>query len=236
MHNSVIKAMWRTVNHNVQSRRKVVCTTHRSPQFSFFQNVFFFVVLSQFFFKFLHQSMCGKLPFWQDIFVFVFKLSLLFLTFICFTLPRCCWSFVLFLSFLSFPVSSGLLYFSWELGISLYLFILEGSDSLVRISGLHPLPGWGPPKDNNVYSSRPGTAEEPSLSLFPSPTLQLAVRIGKFVAWESWARFVRTDTYAWCTPEWDTLALSIERWWLLSISSGHPSGTGPIFCVFFYGE
>ena len=49
-------------------------------------------------------------------------------------------SLVLFLSFLSFPVSSGLLYFGWEF-FSLYLFILEGSDSLVSISGFRPLPG-----------------------------------------------------------------------------------------------
>ena len=49
-------------------------------------------------------------------------------------------SLVLFLSFLSFPVSSGLLNFGWEF-FSLYLFILEGSDSLVSISGFRPLPG-----------------------------------------------------------------------------------------------
>ena len=49
-------------------------------------------------------------------------------------------SLVLFLSVLSFSVSSGLLYFSWEF-FNLYLFILEGSDSLVSISGFRPLPG-----------------------------------------------------------------------------------------------
>ena len=63
--------------------------------------------------------------------------------------PRNCWSFVvlcilvLFRSssfFFCFPVSYGLLYFSWEF-FSLYLFILEGSDSLVSISGLRRLPG-----------------------------------------------------------------------------------------------
>ena len=37
--------------------------------------------------------------------------------------------------FACFPVSSGLLYFSREF-FTLYLFILEGSDSLVSISGL----------------------------------------------------------------------------------------------------
>ena len=79
-------------------------------------------------------------------FFFFFLLSLVFLSFIRFSLPRCCWSFVvlcslvLFLSFLSFPASSGLLYFSWEF-FNLYLFILEGSDSLVSISGFRPLPG-----------------------------------------------------------------------------------------------
>ena len=127
------------------------------------------------------------------------------LSFCRFFLPRCCWSFVvlcklvLFLSFLSFPVSSGLLYFSWEF-FSLYLFIPEGSDSLVCISGFHPLPGWGPPQDNNVYSSRLWTLQTVDSvhrgwqqwrtlpPPFPSPTLQLAVRIGKLVAWESWAQ------------------------------------------------
>ena len=49
-------------------------------------------------------------------------------------------SLVLFLSFLSFSASSGLLYFSSEF-FSLYLFILEGSDSLVSISGFRSLPG-----------------------------------------------------------------------------------------------
>ena len=77
---------------------------------------------------------------------FFFKLSLVFLSFIRFILPRCCWHFVvlcslvLFLSFLSFPVSSGMLYLSWEF-FSVYLFILEESDSLVSTSGLRPLPG-----------------------------------------------------------------------------------------------
>ena len=120
------------------------------------------------------------------------------MSFIRFILPRCCWSFVLlcslvlFLSFLSFPVSSGLLYFSWEF-FSLYLFILEGSDSLVSISGFRPLPGWGPPQDNNVYSSRPWTARMAAVKNPPPPPppLRLAVIIGKLVAWESWVRFVR---------------------------------------------
>ena len=49
-------------------------------------------------------------------------------------------SLVLFLSFLSFPVFSGLLYFGWD-SFNLYLFILEGSNSLVSISGVRPLPG-----------------------------------------------------------------------------------------------
>ena len=35
---------------------------------------------------------------------------------------------------------------------SLYLFIVEGSDSLVSISGLRPLPGWGPPPVNMVLN------------------------------------------------------------------------------------
>ena len=42
--------------------------------------------------------------------------------------------------FLGFPASSGLLYFGWEF-FSLYLFILDGSDSLVSISDFRPLPG-----------------------------------------------------------------------------------------------
>ena len=117
--------------------------------------------------------------------------------FIRFILPRCCWSFVLlcnlvlFLSFLSFPMSSGLLYFSWEF-FSLCLFILEENDSLVSISGFRPLPGLGPPQDN-VYSSRPWTAGMAAVKNPTSPfsPYQLAGRIGKLVAWESWARFVR---------------------------------------------
>ena len=52
---------------------------------------------------------------------------------------------MLFLSFLSFPVSSGLLYFSWEF-FNLYLFILEESDCLVSIFGLRPLPAEDLPK------------------------------------------------------------------------------------------
>ena len=68
-----------------------------------------------------------------------------------------------------FPVSSGPLYFSSEF-CGLYLFILEGADSLVSISGLRPLPGW----DNGVHSSRPRTAgtsamEKNPPSPFPSP-------------------------------------------------------------------
>ena len=80
------------------------------------------------------------------LFLKLFLSILVFLSFIRFILPRCCWSFVvlcslvLFLSFLSFPASSGLLYFSWEF-FNLCLFILEGSDSLVSISGFRPLPG-----------------------------------------------------------------------------------------------
>ena len=159
--------------------------------------------------------------------LFFFFLSFVFLSIIRFILPRCCWSFVvlsslvLSLSFLSFPVSSGLLYFSWEF-FSLYLFILEGSDSLVTISGFRPLPGWGPPQDNSVYSFRPWKARMAAVKNPPSPFSlphpPVGVRIGKLVAWESWARFVR---------ELDTLALTIERWGLLSLSSGRPSGTGP---------
>ena len=70
-----------------------------------------------------------------------------------------------------FPVSSGPLYFSSEF-CGLYLFILEGADSLVSISGLRPLPGW----DNGVHSSRPRTAGTSAMeekinppSPFPSP-------------------------------------------------------------------
>ena len=117
-----------------------------------------------------------------------------------FILHRCCWSFVVlcslvfYLSVLSFPVSCSLLYFSWEF-FSLYLFILEGSDSLVSISGLRPLPGWGPPKiimfivaDHGQRGWQQWRTFPPP---FPSPTLRLAVITGKLVAWESWARFVR---------------------------------------------
>ena len=102
-----------------------------------------------------------------------------------------------------FPVSSGPLYFSSEF-CGLYLFILERADSLVSISGLRPLPGW----DNGVHSSRPRTAgtsamEKNPPSHFPSPTPPpppppppgLAVRTGKLVAWEIWARFVRMGIY-----------------------------------------
>ena len=64
-------------------------------------------------------------------------------------------------------MSSGLLYFSWEF-FSLYLFILEGSDSLVSISGFRPVPGLGPPQDN-VYSSRPRTAGMAAVKNPPSP-------------------------------------------------------------------
>ena len=109
-----------------------------------------------------------------------FGKSFFFLTesclFVVFFLPRCCWSFVvlcrlvLFLSFLSFPVSSGLLYFSWEF-FSLYLFIPEGSDSLVSISGFHPHGpgGWGPPQDNNVYSSRLWTLSTAGMAAVKNP-------------------------------------------------------------------
>ena len=106
------------------------------------------------------------------------------LSFCCFFLPRCCWSFVvlcklvLFLSFLSFPVSSGLLYFSWEF-FSLYLFIPEGSDSLVCISGFHHaevlpkiimfiVPDCGRSR-LWTESTGDGSNEEPSLPLFPPP-------------------------------------------------------------------
>ena len=65
-------------------------------------------------------------------------------------------------------MSSGLLYFGCEF-FSLYLFILEGSDSLVSISGFRPLPGLGPPQDNNVYSSRPWTAGMAAVKNPPSP-------------------------------------------------------------------
>ena len=67
----------------------------------------------------------------------------LFLSYSCFILPRFCWNFVVLCSLallLSFPLSSGLLYFSWEF-FHLCLFILEGSNSLVSISSLPPLPG-----------------------------------------------------------------------------------------------
>ena len=124
---------------------------------------------------------CAELPFWQVPFKKKLKkLSLLFLSFNRFILPTWYWSVVavcclaLLLSCLCvFPVSSGPLYFSSEF-CSLHLFILEGADSLVSISGLHPLPGWGPPRDNNVYSSRPWTAgmaavKNPPSPLFPPP-------------------------------------------------------------------
>ena len=63
---------------------------------------------------------------------------------------------------------------------------------------------------------------------FPSPTLRLAMRIGKLVAWESWARFVmRTGTG-------HSSADHREVRTALSLSSGHPSGTGP--SLVFYGE
>ena len=107
---------------------------------------------------------------------FSFFLFKWLLSFCCFFLPRGCWSFVvlcrlvLFLSFLSFPVSSGLLYFSWEF-FSLYLFIPEGSDSLVSISGFQPHGpgGWGPPQDNNVYSSRPWTPSTAGMAAVKNP-------------------------------------------------------------------
>ena len=65
-------------------------------------------------------------------------------------------------------MSSGLLYFSWEF-FSLYLFILEGSDSLVSISGFCPAEDL--PK-NIVYSSRPWTARMAAVKnpLSPSPS------------------------------------------------------------------
>ena len=57
------------------------------------------------------------------------------------------------------------------------------------------------PKDNNVYSSIPWTAGMAAVKNPPSPfprpppppppILRLAVRMGKLVAWVSWARFVR---------------------------------------------
>ena len=47
-------------------------------------------------------------------------------------------SFVCFLFFVFRVLMSAV--FSWEF-FSLYLFILEGSDSLVSVSGLRPLPG-----------------------------------------------------------------------------------------------
>ena len=107
---------------------------------------------------------------------------------------------MLFLSFLSCPVSSGLLYFSWEF-FSLYLFIL---DSLVSISSLRPLPGRGPPQDNGVYSSRPRTAGTAAVKNLPphphhpphSPLSTLHPPVGReLVAWENWARFVRVGIF-----------------------------------------
>ena len=57
-------------------------------------------------------------------------------------------SLALLLSFLCFPrvLWSAVFHFS------LYLFIVEGSVSLVSISGLRPLPGWGPPPVNIVLN------------------------------------------------------------------------------------
>ena len=144
----------------------------------FFNSVFEFFSFPGAEWKF--QAICVEnCHFGKSFFFFLifFLLSLVFLSFIRFILPRCCWSFVvlcslvLFLSFLSFSVSSGLLYFSWEF-FNLCLFILEGSDSLVSISGFRPLPGWGPHQVNNVYSSRPWTAgmavvENPPPPFFP---------------------------------------------------------------------
>ena len=84
---------------------------------------------------------------------FLFKLSLLggggggsfFVVYSFHSGTRCCWSFVdlcslaLLLSFLCFPASSGLLYFTL---VYTCLLSRPGSDSLVSISGLRPLPGW----------------------------------------------------------------------------------------------
>ena len=97
--------------------------------------------------------LCGELPFWQVIFFFCLTESCLFVVY-SFHSPQVVLEFcgfmqlsavsffsefsrVLWSAVFSFPASSGLLYFSWEF-FSLYLFILEGSDSLVSISGFEP--------------------------------------------------------------------------------------------------
>ena len=78
---------------------------------------------------------CEEMPFWQVDFL---KSELSF-SLILFTLPGCCYFMVRFrlklpVSLLCLAVSSCLLYFSWEF-FNLYLFILEGSDSLVSVCG-----------------------------------------------------------------------------------------------------
>ena len=152
----------------------------------------------------LMAYICGELPFWQVIFflsfIFIFTESCLLVVY-SFHSPQVLLEFCGFMQLRAVSFFSEFFRVLWSAifqleFFSLYLFILEGSDSLVSISSFRPLPGWGPHQDNNVYSSRPWTAgkavvKNPPPPFFPSLTLRLAVRIGKLVAWESWAQFGR---------------------------------------------
>ena len=69
----------------------------------------------------------------------------------------------------------------------------------------------------------------------PSPTLRLAVRIGKLVAWERWARFVRVGiSLAMCARTGHSSADHREVRTALSLSPPVvPLGPVLVFLVFF---
>ena len=84
-----------------------------------------------------------------------------------------------------------------------------------------------------------GSSEEPSSPLFPSPTLRLAVRIGKLVAWESWARFERVGISVAMRAR-TTHSSADHREVRTALSLSPPAvllGQALVwFFVFFYGE
>ena len=60
----------------------------------------------------------------------------------------------------------------------------------------------------------------------PPSHLRLAVRIGKLVAWESWARFAMRARTGHSSGD--------HREVRTALSSGRPSGTGPGYCCFLW--
>lgn len=141
------------------------------------------------------------MPFWQVGFL---KSELSF-SLILFILPGCYYFVVRFhlklpVSLLFLTVSSCLLYFSWDF-FSLYLFILQGSDSLVSVCG-HELRDVAAMKES---------CPSPFPSPHPSTGRENLVSRPRGEVWLSLWEWI----YLWrCAPELDTLALTIERWGL----------------------